>query len=69
METFHRQQPPTSRFTNEPGGTLGQIIRPIQRVGLMPGGTAPSSTVLTSAIRARRGRQRYRGGHTAQPLC
>ena len=55
VETFHRKQPLTSWFTNELGGTLGQIIRPIQRIGLyVPGGTAPlPSTVLMSAIPAR----------------
>jgi len=55
IEAFHRKQPLTSWFTNELGGTLGQIIRPIQRVGLyVPGGTAPlPSTVLMSAIPAR----------------
>lgn len=55
IETFHRHQPLTSWFTNELGGTLGQIIRPIQRVGLyVPGGTAPlPSTVLMSAVPAR----------------
>ena len=54
IETFHRHQPLTSWFTNALGGTLGQIIRPIQRVGLyVPGGTAPlPSTVLMSAIPA-----------------
>ncbi len=55
IETFHRRQPLSSWFTNELGGTLGQIIRPIQRIGLyVPGGTAPlPSTVLMSAIPAR----------------
>jgi histidinol dehydrogenase len=55
IEAFHRKQPLTSWFTNQLGGTLGQIIRPIQRVGLyVPGGTAPlPSTVLMSAIPAR----------------
>jgi histidinol dehydrogenase len=55
IEAFHRHQPLTSWFTNELGGALGQIIRPIQRVGLyVPGGTAPlPSTVLMSAIPAR----------------
>ncbi len=55
IETFHRRQPLTSWFTNELGGTLGQIIRPLQRVGLyIPGGTAPlPSSVLMSAIPAR----------------
>jgi histidinol dehydrogenase len=55
IEAFHRRQPLSSWFTNELGGTLGQIIRPIQRVGLyVPGGTAPlPSSVLMSAIPAR----------------
>ncbi|MGB8984282.1 MAG: histidinol dehydrogenase [Anaerolineales bacterium] len=55
VEAFYRHQPLTSWFTNELGGTLGQIIRPIRRVGLyIPGGTAPlPSTVLMSAVPAR----------------
>ena len=55
IETFHRRQSINSWFTNELGGMLGQIIRPIKRVGLyIPGGTAPlPSTVLMSAIPAR----------------
>lgn len=55
IETFHRKQPITSWFTNELGGMLGQLIRPIERVGLyIPSGTAPlPSTVLMSAIPAR----------------
>ena len=55
VEAFHRRQPLSSWFTNELGGTLGQMIRPIQRVGLyVPGGTAPlPSSVLMSAIPAR----------------
>jgi len=55
VETFHRRQPWTSWFTNELGGTVGQILRPIQRVGLyVPGGTASlPSSVLMSAIPAR----------------
>jgi histidinol dehydrogenase len=55
IEAFHRRQPLSSWFTNELGGTLGQIIRPIRRVGLyVPGGTAPlPSSVLMSAIPAR----------------
>lgn len=54
IEAFHRRQPLTSWFINELGGTLGQIIRPIERVGLyIPGGTAPlPSTVLMSAVPA-----------------
>ena len=55
IEAFHRHQPLNSWFTNELGGTIGQIIRPIARVGLyVPGGTAPlPSTVLMTAIPAR----------------
>ncbi len=55
VEAFHRRQPLTSWFSNDMGGTLGQIIRPIQRVGLyVPGGTAPlPSSVLMSAVPAR----------------
>lgn len=55
VEAFHRHQPLTSWFSNDLGGTVGQIIRPIQRVGLyVPGGTAPlPSSVLMSAIPAR----------------
>jgi histidinol dehydrogenase len=55
IEAFHRRQPLTSWFSNDLGGTVGQIIRPIQLVGLyVPGGTAPlPSTVLMSAIPAR----------------
>ena len=54
IEIFHRRQPLSSWFTNELGGTLGQIIRPIRRVGLyVPGGTAAlPSSVLMSAIPA-----------------
>ena len=54
IREFHRRQPLTSWFTHELGGTLGQMIRPIQRVGLyIPGGTAPyPSTLLMSAIPA-----------------
>lgn len=55
VEAFHKKQPLTSWFTNELGGAVGQIVRPIQRVGLyIPGGTAPlPSTVLMSAIPAK----------------
>ena len=54
VREFHRRQPLTSWFTNDLGGTLGQIIRPHRRVGLyVPGGTAPlPSSVLMSAIPA-----------------
>ncbi len=54
IREFYRRQPLTSWFTNDLGGTLGQIIRPHVRVGLyVPGGTAPlPSSVLMSAIPA-----------------
>jgi histidinol dehydrogenase len=54
IREFYRRQPLTSWFTNDLGGTLGQIIRPHGRVGLyVPGGTAPlPSSVLMSAIPA-----------------
>src|SRR5689334_757964 len=54
IREFHRRQPLSSWFTNELGGTLGQLVRPHKRVGLyIPGGTAPyPSTVLMSAIPA-----------------
>ncbi len=55
VEAFHRRQPLSSWMTNTLGGTLGQIVRPIRRVGLyVPGGTAPlPSSVIMSAIPAR----------------
>ena len=54
IRAFHRRQPLTNWFTNELGGTLGQLIRPLGRAGLyIPGGTAPyPSTLLMSAIPA-----------------
>ncbi|MEJ2600872.1 MAG: histidinol dehydrogenase [Anaerolineales bacterium] len=55
IEAFHRRQPLTSWITNDLGGTLGQWIKAIRRVGLyVPGGTAPlPSSVLMTAIPAR----------------
>lgn len=54
IRAFHEAQPLTSWMTQNMGGTLGQLARPIQRVGLyIPGGSAPlPSTVLMSAIPA-----------------
>ena len=54
IRAFHRRQPLSSWLTNDLGGTLGQFVRPIQRVGLyIPSGTAPlPSSVLMSAIPA-----------------
>lgn len=55
IEAFHQRQPLTSWITNDLGGTLGQWIKPIRRVGLyVPGGTAPlPSSVLMTAVPAR----------------
>ncbi len=54
IKTFYQKQPLISWMTSELGGTLGQLIRPIRRVGLyIPGGTAPlPSSVFMSAIPA-----------------
>ena len=55
IEAFHRKQPLISWLSQDLGGTLGQLIRPIRRVGLyVPGGTAPlPSSVLMSVIPAK----------------
>jgi len=52
--TFHRKQPISSWTTNDLGGSLGQLINPIQRVGFyIPGGSAPlPSTVIHSVCPA-----------------
>ena len=54
VEEFHKAQPITSWMTQTLGGTLGQFMRPIQRVGLyIPAGSAPlPSSVIMSAIPA-----------------
>jgi histidinol dehydrogenase len=55
IEQFYRKQPAVSWIDQTMGGTLGQVLRPIDRVGFyIPGGTAPlPSTVLMSVIPAR----------------
>ncbi len=56
IEDFHRRQHRESWFYQEKGiGLLGQLVRPLSRVGLyVPGGLAAyPSTVLMSAIPAR----------------
>ncbi|MFZ6027164.1 MAG: histidinol dehydrogenase [Chloroflexota bacterium] len=55
VEAFHRKQPLTSWITHELGGTLGQIVSPLDRVGVyVPGGTAPlPSSLLHAAIPAK----------------
>ena len=51
---FHRKQPISSWTTNDLGGSLGQIITPIQSVGFyVPGGSAPlPSTIIHSVCPA-----------------
>lgn len=55
IENFHRRQPNQSWIQNDHEGTVGQLVRPIQRVGIyVPGGTAPlPSTLLMTAIPAK----------------
>ena len=55
VEAFHRRQPAISWIHNDAQGTLGQLVRPIGRVGVyVPGGTAPlPSSVLMTAIPAK----------------
>lgn len=52
---FHSRQVAQTWMTNDLGGVLGQIIRPLKRIGVyIPAGTAPlASTVLMTAIPAR----------------
>jgi histidinol dehydrogenase len=54
IRDFHRQQPVTTWLHPSEEGLLGQMVTPIQRVGVyVPGGTAPlPSTLLMSAIPA-----------------
>ena len=55
IEQFHRYQPLPNWTTNALGGTLGQRVTPIGRVGIyVPGGTAPlPSSLLMGAIPAK----------------
>lgn len=55
IETFYRKQPLISWMDQTLGGTLGQVLRPIERVGFyVPGGTAAlPSTVLMSILPAK----------------
>jgi histidinol dehydrogenase len=51
IEAFHRKQPLTSWITHDLGGTLGQVVTPIDRVGVyVPGGTAPLPSSLLHAV-------------------
>jgi histidinol dehydrogenase len=55
VEAFHRKQPIGSWIDSGPDGSLGQLIRPVDRAGVyVPGGTAPlPSSLLMAAIPAR----------------
>ncbi len=55
VEAFHRRQPALSWIHNDEEGTLGQLMRPIERVGVyIPGGTAPlPSSLIMTAVPAR----------------
>lgn len=55
VKTFHENQNFNSWMMEESKGKLGQLIRPIRRVGLyVPGGTAPlPSTLIMSAVPGR----------------
>jgi histidinol dehydrogenase len=51
IEAFHQHQARTSWFETTDEGILGQLVRPIERVGIYaPGGTAvyPSSVLMTA---------------------
>jgi len=51
IRAFHQREPSRSWFEHTPQGTFGQIIRPLERVGIYtPGGLAgyPSSLLMTA---------------------
>ena len=51
IRQFHELQPLPNWTTNEMGGTLGQRVTPIKRVGVyVPGGTAPLPSSLLMAV-------------------
>ncbi|HXF64894.1 MAG TPA: histidinol dehydrogenase, partial [Caldilineaceae bacterium] len=55
VEAFHRRQPSLSWIHNDGEGVVGQLVRPIERVGIyIPGGTAPlPSSLIMTAVPAR----------------
>jgi histidinol dehydrogenase len=55
ITAFHRKQPIGSWMDAGPDGVMGQIVRPLERVGVyVPGGSAPlPSSLLMAAIPAR----------------
>ncbi len=54
IRNFHEKQPQLSWLDSSPEGTLGQLVKPVDRVGIYcPGGTAPlPSTLLMTVIPA-----------------
>lgn len=54
VEAYHRRQPTISWIHNDEDGVVGQLVRPIDRVGIyIPGGTAPlPSSLLMTAVPA-----------------
>ena len=55
IERYYRRQPAGGFLDTDDGAVLGQLVRPIERVGVyVPGGTAPLfSSLLMSAVPAR----------------
>jgi len=55
VRAFYEQQPAHGFLSEGPGGTLGQLVRPLGRVGVyVPGGLAPLiSTLIHTAVPAR----------------
>jgi histidinol dehydrogenase len=55
IRTFHARQPIQSWMDTDMGGMLGQLIRPLESVGIyIPGGSAPlASSLLMTALPAR----------------
>ncbi|MBK8051342.1 MAG: histidinol dehydrogenase [Anaerolineales bacterium] len=55
VAAFHMRQPRSSWIHNDDEGTVGQLVRPIERVGIyIPGGTAPlPSSLIMTAVPAR----------------
>jgi histidinol dehydrogenase len=51
IKVFHENQPINNWITDKLGGKLGQIIRPIEKIGIyIPGGTAPLPSTLIHTV-------------------
>lgn len=51
VRAFHQQQPAISWIKSQPEGMLGQLVRPIERIGVyVPGGTAPLPSTLLMCV-------------------